>query len=121
MRFACIGYFEEKDLEKFSEAEQEQFITDYAIFFEQIKKDGKLLSGTGLQSAVEGCRLWKEQDNIKTSTIDNEKEQIGGIFIIEAQDLEEAKSIVGKHPGLKLGWFHIRPIDEELTSAVGVN
>ncbi len=121
MRFACIGYFKEKDLEKFSESEQEQFITDYATFFGQIKRDGKLLSGTGLQSTVEGCRLWQENGNIQTSGIDNNKDQIGGIFIIEAQDLEEAKSIVGKHPGLALGWFDIRAVDEELTHAVGVN
>jgi hypothetical protein len=87
-------------LEKFSEAEQEQFIANYAIFFEQLKGDKKLLSGTGLQSATEGCQLWMEQDSIKTAVLDNEKEQIGGIFTIEAENLEEAKAIVGKHPGL---------------------
>lgn len=121
MRFVCIGYFNEKNLEKFSEAEQEQFIANYAVFFEQLKGDKKLLSGTGLQSATEGCQLRMEQDSIKTSVLDNEKEQIGGIFTIEAENLEEAKSIVGRHPGLKIGWFQIRPVDEELTQAVGVN
>jgi hypothetical protein len=40
-------------------------------------------------------------------------EQLGGFFFLESDSLEEAKAIVAKHPGLKVGAFEIRIVDEK--------
>jgi hypothetical protein len=47
-------------------------------------------------------------------------EQIGGLLVIEAGNLTEAKAIISKHPGLRVGTFEIRPIDDDISELVGV-
>ena len=47
------------------------------------------------------------------------KEQIGGVLVLEATDLNHAVQLMSKHPGVRLGGpFEIRPIDEEFSERV---
>lgn len=120
MRFVCLGFFDESDLAQYSQVEQEQFIVDYASFFNKLTESNTLLSGVGLQTPKNGLKLWKEEGTIRTAPLDNTA-QVGGIFIIEAKSTEHACSIVAEHPALQFGWFQIRPADEDLTHAVGIS
>jgi hypothetical protein len=40
------------------------------------------------------------------------KEQLGGILVLEARDLNHAIQLISKHPGVKVGPFEIRPVDD---------
>ena len=67
--------------------------------------------GEALQSAQNATTLkWK---NVKVSITDvpyaETKEQLGGILVLEAKDLNHAIQLMSKHPGVKAGPFEIRP------------
>ena len=40
------------------------------------------------------------------------KEMLGGILILEAKDKAEAVAIISRHPGIRIGPFEVRPMDE---------
>ncbi|MCB1033025.1 MAG: YciI family protein, partial [Acidobacteria bacterium] len=46
------------------------------------------------------------------------KEQLGGILILEARDMEHAVALMSKHPGVGFGPFEIRPADETINALV---
>ena len=46
------------------------------------------------------------------------KEQIGGILLLDAHDLNQATELMSKHPGIRLATFEIRALDEESTANV---
>lgn len=121
MRFACFGYLNETEWDKIPEQEQESILNDYFNFYQQLKSQKMLLGGTGLKSVGTACKLSLKDNKIVEINLRPDKEQLGGFIIIEAKDLDEAKTIISKHPGLKVGDFEIRTIDEEITKIVGVN
>lgn len=79
------------------------------------------MGGTGLKSSKEACKLSLIDNTIKEANLNLNVEQLGGFFFIKADSLEVAKTIVAKHPGLKVGTFDIRVVDEEITEMVGAN
>lgn len=121
MRFVCFGYINEKEWENLSEQLQEEILHEYFIFYQKLKEKNKFLRGTGLKSVKESCKLSLSKNSIIESNLKFDTEQLGGFFFLEATNLEEAKLIVSKHPGLKIGAFEIRIVDEEITSMVGAN
>lgn len=119
MKFTCFGYIDETKWDKLSQDEQSQILEDYFKFYEQLKKDKIFLGGTGLKSVAEATNVSLVNGELKYNFLQPDIEQIGGYFIIQADNLETAKLIISKHPGLKVGSFDIRPIDEEITKLVG--
>jgi hypothetical protein len=49
------------------------------------------------------------------------KEQLGGLGVLDARDMEHAVGLISRHPGLRSGAFEIRPLDEELTKRCEVS
>jgi hypothetical protein len=84
-----------------------------------LRKNGNFAGGEALQSARNAATLqWK---NGKVSVTDGPfvetKEQLGGILVLEADDLNHAIRLISKHPGLKIGPFEIRP-GEDMSAVV---
>lgn len=119
MRFVCFGYINEMDWEKVPKQEQQKILQDYSNFYQQLKKEHKFLGGTGLKSAKEAYKLSLNGNTTKETNLKIDVEQLGGFFFLKATNLEEAKTIVAKHPGLKIGAFEIRGVDEQITKMVG--
>jgi len=119
MKFACFGYINETDWEKLPKQDQSKILEEYLNYYGQLKIKNIFLGGTGLKSVTEAIKLSIKNGNIQETTWQLNKEQIGGFFIIESENLGEAKSIVSKHRGLKIGAFEIRVVDEEITEIVG--
>ena len=76
-----------------------------------LRKNGHFAGGEALQGAQTATTLrWK---NGKVSITDGPyaetKEQLGGILLLEARDLNHAIQLMSKHPGVKAGPFEIRP------------
>ena len=119
MRFVCFGYINETDWENLSEQVQDEILHEYFIFNQKLKESNKFLGGTGLKSVREASKLSLSGNSIKEISLKFDTEQLGGFFFLEASNLEEAKTIISKHPGLKIGAFEIRVVDEEITNLVG--
>ena len=64
----------------------------------------------------ENPALPKRQSVRHRWTFAETKEQIGGILLLEANDLNQATELMAKHPGIRVATFEIRPLDEESTA-----
>jgi hypothetical protein len=94
-----------------SESERTALMDECFAYDDVLRQHGHFASGEALQSAQNATTLrWK---NGKVSITDGPyaetKEQLGGILVLEARDLNHAVQLMSKHPGVKAGPFEIRP------------
>jgi hypothetical protein len=92
MKYICLGYLDEKKWETMSEGERNALIDGYFAYDDVLRKNGHFVGGEALQSAESATILrWK---NGKVSITDGPyaetKEQLGGILVLEARDLNHA-------------------------------
>jgi len=111
MKYICLGYIEPNKFENLSESERNAMVDECLAYDDNLRKQGHFAGGEALQPPKSAKTLrWK---NGKVSITDGPyaetKEQIGGILILEARDLNHAIQLMAKHPGVKAGPFEIRP------------
>lgn len=113
MKYICLGYIDENAWENMSQVDKNTFIDDCMTYDEELRKGGHYTGGEGLQKSRNASTLrWQ---NNKVSVTDGPfaetKEQLGGILILEATDLNHAIRLMSKHPSLWLGGgiWEIRP------------
>ena len=112
MKYYCLGYIEENKWDTMSESERNAMLDECFAYDDVLRKNGDFAGGEALQSARNAITLrWQ---NGKVSTTDGPyaetKEQLGGILVLEATDLNHAIQLMSKHPGVKAGPFEIRPV-----------
>ena len=111
MKYICLGYIEEKKWETMSESERNAMMDECFAYDDVLRKHGHFAGGEALQSPQNAITLrWQ---NGKVSITDGPyaetKEQLGGILVLEATDLNHGIQLMSKHPGVKAGPFEIRP------------
>jgi hypothetical protein len=112
MKYICLGYIEPNKFESMSESERHAMLDECFSYDDILRKNGHFAGGEALQPPNTAATLrWK---NGKAAVTDGPyaetKEQIGGILILEAKDLNHAIQLMSKHPGVKAGPFEIRPV-----------
>ena len=119
MQYLCLGYMEEGKWETMTEGDREAAMKECFAYDDVLKKNGHFVRGEALQSARNATTLrWR---NGKVAVTDGPfaetKEQLGGILVLEATDLNHAIALMSKHPGVRLGGaFELRPLDVEITA-----
>lgn len=112
MKYICLGYIEDKYFGQMSEKEQNDFMDACFIYDEELQKNGHMVGGEALQpvNTATTVRHRNGKPQITDGPFAETKEFLGGIMILEARDLNEAISLISKHPSLKMGGtFEIRP------------
>jgi hypothetical protein len=114
MRYLCLIYEDETLYERMSKPELDKIFGEYVTFTNDIKRSGHHLAGEPLQPTNTATTV--RVRNGKISTTDGPfaetKEQLGGYYLIEAKDLNEAIQVAAKIPGARLGSVEVRPIME---------
>ncbi len=112
MKYICLGYMDENRLTSMSERERYAFLDDCFTYDDELRKNGHYAGGEGLDSQRNAATL--RFQNGKVTITDGPyaetKEQLGGILILEARDLNHAIQLMSKHPGVRGGPFEIRPV-----------
>jgi len=112
MKYLCLIYDDEKKWGTLPKAQSDAVMGEYRGFTDDIKKSGHYVGGDALQptSAATTVRV----RNGKVSTTDGPfaetKEQLGGYFLIEAKDLNDAIQVAARIPSAKWGSIEVRPI-----------
>jgi hypothetical protein len=111
MKFICLGYIDPKQWEGLSDNERHAMMDECFTYDDVLRANRHFAGGEALDSPERAATLrWK---NGKVSVTDGPyaetKEQLGGILILEANDLRHAIELMSKHPGVKAGPFEIRP------------
>jgi hypothetical protein len=120
MKYICLGYIEEKKLETMSESERNAMLDECFTYDDLLRKNGHFAGGEALQSPRNATTLrWQGGKlSITDGPYAETKEQLGGILVLEATDLNHAIQLMSKHPGVKAGPFEIRPV-ADLTDMIG--
>jgi hypothetical protein len=119
MKYVCLGYFDEKKWEALSDSERTTLMDECFAYDDVLRGGGHFVGGEALQSPQNATTL--RYRNGKVAVTDGPyaetKEQLGGILILEARDLDHAVQLMSKHPGVKVGPFEIRPV-EDMTALI---
>ena len=114
MKFICLGYIDPKQWEALSDSERNAMMDECFAYDDELRKGGHFAGGEGLQSPRNATTL--RYRNGKVAVTDGPyaetKEQLGGILILEARDLNHAIQLMSKHPGVRFGPFEIRPAED---------
>jgi len=114
MKYLCLIYDDEKKWETMSKAEADAYMGEYFQFTDGIKASGHYLGGNALQPVQTATTI--RSRNGKLSTTDGPfaetKEQLGGYYLIEARDLNDALQVAQKIPSVRTGSIEVRPIQE---------
>ena len=112
MKYLCLIYDEESMLEAMSKPENDAFMGEYFGFTNSIKEAGKYFGGEALQPIHTATTV--RVRNGKVTTTDGPfaetKEQLGGYYLVEAVDLNEAIQIASRIPSARTGSVEVRPI-----------
>jgi hypothetical protein len=112
MKYICFGYYDKGKFDSMGESEQHAMFDACFDYDDHLRAKGHWGGGEALQPAETALTLyWK---NGKVATTDGPyaetKEQLGGILVLEARDMNQAVQLMAQHPALKYGnIFEIRP------------
>ena len=116
MKYICLAYEEESKLNALSRPEWDALREETLAYVDSLRDSGRLIATEALQSASSAARV--QVRNGRSSVIDGPfaetKEQLGGFFLIEAADLNEAIRIATKWPSARIGTLEVRPVESLL-------
>jgi hypothetical protein len=111
MKYICLGYYDKGKFDGMTDPERNAIFDACFDYDDHLRANGHWGGGEALQGTETALTLsWKDG---KVTTTDGPyaetKEQLGGILILEARDMNHAVQLISAHPGLKNGPFEIRP------------
>jgi hypothetical protein len=112
MKYLCLIYSDETRYPKMSPDELTAMMGEYVEFTRSIRASGHHAGGHRLEPTHTATTI--RVRNGKVSTTDGPfaetKEQLGGYYMIDARDLNEAIQVASRIPGAKVGSIEVRPI-----------
>ena len=112
MKYLCLIYSDETLWPKLPTTETDAMMSEYMAFSADIQKSGHFVAANRLQPTPAATTI--RIRNGKLSTTDGPfaetKEQLGGFYLIEARDLNEAIHVASRIPGARVGSIEVRPI-----------
>lgn len=114
MRYMLLIYEAEAQWAALSQEEKGRIFGEYIALKEDLTKNGQLLNAAPLQPTPTATTV-RVRDG-RTATTDGPfaetREQLGGFFLIEARDLDEACEVASRFPPARLGTIEVRPVQE---------
>jgi hypothetical protein len=122
MKYLCL-ICAEKVMEQMTEADATAHFAEYTEFTDAIRASGHYLGCNRLLPPSEAITVRNRLGKVMTTDgpFVETKEQLGGYYLIEARDLNEAIQIAARIPGAKHGCVEVRPVaeDEQTLEALG--
>ena len=114
MKYMLLIYDDERVWERMSETERHRLFGEYMQFTERIKTSGQYHAGAPLQPVATATtvRVRDGQQLITDGPFAETREQLGGYYLIDAKDLNEAIAIAARIPSARLGTIEVRPVME---------
>jgi hypothetical protein len=105
---------DEKFTEALSPEEVSAGVAEYAAFGEQMARRGVLVAGDRLRHTTDATTVRVRDGDVLVADgpFAETKEQVGGYYIVDCKDLDEAIEVASKIPGARLGTIEVRPIWE---------
>jgi hypothetical protein len=105
MRFLCLGYLDVETYDALPEAKKHEIMTACFAQCEVFRTAGTIVMEHFVQRPrrAKTIRPGKSGSSVTDGPFIETKEQLGGFFIVEAADIDEAVAVASKHPGAMMG------------------
>jgi hypothetical protein len=112
MQYLLMIYDEEKTWTSMSESDRAKAMADYGTFTKQIIESGHFKGGNPLQpiSTATTVRVRDSKTVTTHGPFAETREQLGGYYLVEAKDLDEATTIAARIPSARFGSIEVRPV-----------
>jgi hypothetical protein len=114
MKFMFTIYHDENVLDAMPEKERQALVDSAIEYAEELRRSGHYIVSNALQRTPTGRTLRVRAGNISTSAgaFAETKEQLGGFFVIEAKDMDEACALAARFPPARVAVLEVRPVQE---------
>ena len=119
MKYMLLIYDQEQNWLKLTDAERSALYADYMKLTQDLKDNGNYVSSSQLHSTASATsvRIRNDEQLVTDGPFAETHEQLGGYYLIEAKDLDEATAIAARIPSARFGTIEIRPLVDRAAQA----
>jgi len=119
MKYLLLIYQDEKQWATLTEAERQKIYAEYGQLRQELVTSGQFVGGSQLHpvTTASSVRVRNGKEMVTDGPFAETHEQLGGYFLIEAKDLDEALGIAARIPSAREGTIEVRPIVERTAEA----
>ena len=112
MKYLCLIYDDENTWATMPKDQSDAMMGEYFAFTEGIRQSGQYVAGEALQPVSTATTVRVRDGRLSTTDgpFAETKEQLGGFYLIEARDLNEAIQVASRIPSARLGSIEVRPV-----------
>lgn len=124
MKYLCLGYHDEQTWANLPTQQRDELLRDTFAYQDELQRTGHFLDGQALKDVHNAATLrFRSGEVIVTDgPFAETKEQLGGVMVLDARDLNHAIQLMSKLPCMKVGGsLEIRPIDEKIGAGVEID
>lgn len=113
MQYLCLAYQDEAKLDALSASAYDAIVSEIRDYGEELRQSGHVIAAAPLQpvQAATTIRVRNGQLSISAGPFAETAEQLGGFYLIEARDLNDAIRLASQIPLARLGCVEVRPIN----------
>ena len=113
MKYLCLAFEEESKLNALTREQWASLRQETLDYVESLRESGRLIVTEPLQSANSAVSIRVRDGNLSTTDgpFAETKEQLGGYYLIEARDLNDALQIASRIPSVRIGSIEVRPVE----------
>jgi len=115
MKYICFGYYDKAKFDAMPDNERNAMFDTCFEYDDHLRANGHYVGGEALQPPETALTLYWKNDRVATTDgpYAETKEQLGGILLLEARDMNHAVQLMSQHPALTYGnLFEIRPVGD---------
>jgi len=114
MKFMFLIYHEEKTLDSLPDGEMQTLVDGALDYMEELRQSGHFIVSNALQRGRTARTIRVRGGGVSTTDgpFAETKEQLGGFFLVEAEDLDEACALAARFPPARIGTIEVRPVQE---------
>jgi hypothetical protein len=119
MKYMLLIYHDEQSWNAVAESERQQIYGEFRKLREELVSRGQFVTGSQLQSisTATSVRVRDGKELVTDGPFAETHEQLGGYFLIEAENLDEATSVAARIPSARTGTIEVRPLVEAAVPA----
>jgi hypothetical protein len=114
MKFMFTIYHDEKVLDAMPEKEMQALVDSAIEYAEELRRSGHYIASDALQRPRTARTIRVTAGKVATTAgpFVETREQLGGFFVIEAKDMDEACTVAAKFPPARVAVLEVRPVQE---------
>ena len=112
MQYLLLLYYDEKRFQALNEEEKANLRQEYFALIDELKQKGQYLGGNPLESTstAKTVRIRDRKPVVTDGPFAETKEQLGGYFLVEVKDEDQAAAIAAKIPAARTGSVEVRGV-----------